>query len=279
LHVETQPLRVESHCEPPLVDIRNPVNISAIPNKLLSVVGLKLVRPGDPLKRFPVEIAEADKRVFRYVRGKRLSTGSDERLFATIMACRYVVEGNVAGDFVECGVWRGGNSIIAAGVFQAMASSKKVWLFDTFAGMTAPTGVDINFRGESAGAKFSSTLKGDHSDWCYAPVDEVKSNFADFGVLNERVALVKGDVAETLTHAADLPESISVLRLDTDWYESTRVELEALYPRLTRGGVLIIDDYGHWGGARKAVDEYFTGRDRPFLQYIDQTARIGVKFT
>jgi O-methyltransferase len=254
------------------------VNISAIPNKLLSVVGLKLVRPGDPLKRFPVEIGEADKRVFRYVRGKRLSTASDERLFATIMACRYVVEHNVAGDFVECGVWRGGNSIIAAGVFQAMTSSKKVWLFDTFAGMTAPTGVDVNFRGESADVKFPTTLKGDHSDWCYAPVDEVKCNFADFGVLDERVVFVKGDVAETLTRATELPATISVLRLDTDWYESTRVELEALYPRLTRGGVLIIDDYGHWGGARKAVDEYFTGRARPFLQYIDQTARIGIKF-
>ena len=254
------------------------MKLTAIPNKLLSVVGLRLVRPDDWQKRFPVEMTEADKRVFHYVRSKGLSSASSERLFATIMACRYVVDCNVAGDFVECGVWRGGNSVIAAGVFKAMASSKRVWLFDTFAGMTAPTDVDVNFRGESANAKFPSTRKGDHSEWCYAPVDEVRANFATFGVLDERVVFVKGDVAETLTHAADLPAAISVLRLDTDWYESTRAELEALYPRLSRGGVLIIDDYGHWGGARKAVDEYFTRRDRPFLQYIDQTARIGVKF-
>ena len=74
-----------------------------------------------------------------------------------------------------------------------------------------------------------------------------------------------------------MPRVISVLRLDTDWYESTKAELEILYPKLAIGGVLIIDDYGHWGGSRKAVDEYFANRSRPFLQYIDQTARIGIK--
>jgi O-methyltransferase len=80
-----------------------------------------------------------------------------------------------------------------------------------------------------------------------------------------------------LSGDAEMPKAISVLRLDTDWYESTKAELEVLYPKLAVGGVLIIDDYGHWGGARKAVDEYFSSRDRPFLQYIDQTARIGTK--
>lgn len=250
---------------------------SAIPNKLLSVVGLKVIRPGTLQKRLPVELAESDQKLFRYVRANRLSTSSDERLFATIMACRHVAERDIEGDFVECGVWRGGNSIIAAGVFNAMGSNKQVWLFDTFAGMTAPTDIDVNYLGEAAGVKFRSTLKSDHSDWCYAPIDEVKANFATLGLLGNRVVFVKGDVAETLARPESLPETIAVLRLDTDWYDSTRAELEVLYPRLSRGGVLIIDDYGHWGGARKAVDEYFTDRERPFLQYIDQTARIGVK--
>jgi O-methyltransferase len=106
----------------------------------------------------------------------------------------------------------------------------------------------------------------------------VKANFANAGLLAEGVKFVKGDVAQTLAEPNELPAVISVLRLDTDWYESTRAELESLYPRLSRGGVLIIDDYGHWGGARKAVDEYFSQRDRPFFQYIDQTARSGVKY-
>jgi predicted O-methyltransferase YrrM len=143
--------------------------------------------------------------------------------------------------------------------------------------MTQPTDVDINYLGESADAKFRDTRRSDHSDWCYAPLEEVKENFANAALSEERVKFIRGDVAETLRQTAELPAAISVLRLDTDWYESTRAELEYLYPRLSSGGILIIDDYGHWGGARKAVDEYFAQRDRPFFQYIDQTARIGVK--
>jgi O-methyltransferase len=253
------------------------MRLSAIPNRILAPLGLKLITLSTAQKRFPVEIDESDRDVFRYVREKRLSTSTDERLFATIMACRYVVEREIAGDFVECGVWRGGNSIIAAHVFRNLHSSKYVWLFDTFAGMTAPTDADVNYRGERAEEKFPTTRKGDHSDWCYSPIEEVQSNFKAIGIPAERLKFVKGDVTKTLTAPETLPAAISVLRLDTDWYESTRVELEMLYPRLSPGGILIIDDYGHWGGARKAVEEYFSQRKRPFLQYIDQTARIGVK--
>jgi O-methyltransferase len=253
------------------------MKVTAIPNMLLSVVGLKVIRPGPAQKRFPVEMSETDKAVFRYVRANRLSTSSDERLFATIMACRYVVERDIDGDFVECGVWRGGNSIIAADVFKNMASRKLAWLFDTFAGMTEPTSLDVNYLGEIADGKYRNTLRDGHSDWCYSPIEEVRANFEKAGLLGERVKFVKGDVAHTLAQADNLPQTIAVLRLDTDWYESTKAELDALYPRLSRGGVLIIDDYGHWGGARKAVDEYFSRVARPFLQYIDHTARIGIK--
>ena len=78
----------------------------------------------------------------------------------------------------------------------------------------------------------------------------------------ERIHFVRGPVEETLPAGA--PDEIALLRLDTDWYESTRHELEHLYPRLAAGGVLLVDDYGHWEGARKAVDEYFADHgDRP----------------
>lgn len=249
------------------------MRVSALPNRLLSALGLKVVPLSATHKRFPVEMSESDQAAFRQVREKRLSTSSEERLFATIMACRHVVEHDIAGDFVECGVWRGGNSILAAEVFRNLNSNKRVWLFDTFTGMTQPTAVDINYRGEQAQEK----LRSAGGNWCYSPIEEVQSNFAAVGLLGPQVKFIKGDVAQTLMQTENLPESIAVLRLDTDWYESTRVELETLYPRVTRGGILIVDDYGHWGGARKAVDEYFSQRDRPFLLYIDQTARIGVK--
>ena len=91
-----------------------------------------------------------------------------------------------------------------------------------------------------------------------------------------RTHFVAGDVEQTIPGV--VPEQISLLRLDTDWYESTRHELKHLYPRLIRGGVLIIDDYGHWKGARQAVDEYLaeTGA-KLLLNRIDYTGRAAVK--
>jgi len=253
------------------------MGMGAVLNAVLSRVDLRITRPSASQKSFPVEFAETDQKIFGYVRDNALSTSSNERLFATVMACRYVVERKVDGDFVECGVWRGGNSIIAADVFRNTASGKSVWLFDTFAGMTAPSAFDVNAQGEAADAKFRLNSRGDHNEWCYSPMEEVRENFAKVGLLTDRIRFVKGDVVQTLAESEELPEAISVLRLDTDWYESTKAELNVLYPRLAPGGVLIIDDYGHWGGARKAVDEYFANRMRPFLQYVDQTARIGIK--
>jgi O-methyltransferase len=253
------------------------MKIGAVPNKVLSVFGLKVIRKTDAVRRFPVEISEADISMFQYVRTNRLSTSTDERLFATIMACRYVIEQRIEGDFVECGVWRGGNSVLAAGVFKSMKSGRATWLFDTFAGMTAPTENDVNFRGEVADSKFKASQREGYNDWCYASLDEVSANFEKAELLSSQVRFVKGDVAQTLANSGNLPKAIAVLRLDTDWYESTKVELEILYPRLATGGVLIVDDYGHWGGARKAVDEYFAQDRRPFFQYIDQTGRIAVK--
>jgi O-methyltransferase len=253
------------------------VKISAWPNKLLSPLGLKLVRAADAQKRLPIEMAPEDRRIFEYVRTHRLSSSSDERLFATLMACQYVAARRIPGDFVECGVWRGGNSILAADVFRRAGAAKAVWLYDTFAGMTPPSAADVNYAGEAAQAKFTASQKADHNEWCYAPFEEVEGHFARAGLMSGGVKFVKGDVAVTLADPLQLPQSICVLRLDTDWYESTRLELEVLFPRLTPGGVLILDDYGHWGGARQAVDEYFANRPRPFFQYIDATGRIAVK--
>lgn len=253
------------------------MKIAGIPNRILSPFGLRISRKADSLRRFPVEISEADKAIFHYVRENQLSTSTDERLYATIMACRYAVERGIEGDFVECGVWRGGNSVLAAGVFRALNADKSVLLFDTFAGMTAPTADDVNFRGEVAAAKFKTSQRGGYNEWCYAPMEEVGANFQKAGLLSDRIKFIKGDVATTLADPGNLPPKISVLRLDTDWYESTKAELEILYPRLTTGGILILDDYGHWGGARKAVDEYFNAKSRPFFQYIDHTGRLAVK--
>lgn len=109
------------------------------------------------------------------------------------------------------------------------------------------------------------------------PIDEVRRNIQSTEYPADRIRFIKGKVEDTILAAA--PARIAVLRLDTDWYESTKHELEYLFPRLSVGGVLIIDDYGAWEGAGKAVDEYFTAKRLPMLlARSDYTGRIGAKF-
>jgi len=240
-------------------------------------VGIEISRAGRKLaSEMPVEFNDSERALFKFVKDNELSMTSNERLYATIMACKYAEDQNITGDFVECGVWRGGNSILAAGIFTA---HRKILLFDTFDGMTEPTDIDhTTFGKTSAKEKFNQRIQNGEEKWCYSSLDEVKDNFAKAGLLSDRVKFVKGDVLKTLEDENNLPEKISVLRLDTDWYESTKKELEVLYPRLSIGGIIMIDDYGHWAGAKKAVDEYFEQHGgRPFLQYIDRTGRVGIK--
>jgi O-methyltransferase len=245
----------------------------------LALLNLEVHRKVEKLGApFPVELSREEKELFGYVRSHGLTMVSDERLFATILACKHVVEHSFDGEFVECGVWRGGNALLAAGVFKLYGATRKVYLFDTFAGMTLPTAYDTAaMTGEAAHALYMRSQRESHNELCYASLEDVKGAFARANLLDSNIVFVKGDVLSTLGVADNLPQKIAVLRLDTDWYESTRMELETLYPRLSIGGVIMIDDYGHWTGARRAVDEYFASRQRPFLQYTDVTGRAGVK--
>jgi O-methyltransferase len=195
---------------------------------------------------------------------------SPARIVAVCSAVRYVEANSIPGAFVECGVWKGGSSMAAALTFK---TPRPLFLFDTFEGMTDPT---ANDRHSASGQLASAMLrKADpHATIrCYSALEEVKRNMDSTGYPPAEISYIKGKVEDTVPAAA--PEQIAVLRLDTDWYESTRHELEHLYPRLSPGGVLIIDDYGYWAGARKAVDEYF--RDSLFLGRIDNTGRIAIK--
>jgi predicted O-methyltransferase YrrM len=140
--------------------------------------------------------------------------------------------------------------------------------------MTAPTDKDVDYRGAPAARTYEAAVAADRVDWCYAELDDVYRNMAFTGYPIERCHFVKGDVLETLPSAQ--PAQIAILHLDTDWYESTRHELEHCFPRLSPGGVLIIDDYGHWQGCRKAVDEYFAGTSQ-FFCALDYSARLTVK--
>jgi hypothetical protein len=167
----------------------------------------------------------------------------------------------VPGDIVECGVWRGGNIVVA----RQEAPDRMCWLYDTFTGMTEPGPMDETKSGKRIPA-------GKHA----CSVEEVRSHLAAFGVLDdERLRFVVGDVGQTLRDLINLPDRIALLRLDTDFYASTRVELHALWPLLSSGGILIVDDYGHWRGARQAVDEFF-GTQMEWTR-IDYSAVMAVR--
>jgi O-methyltransferase len=230
--------------------------------------------PPVPAPELPADMAADFLRL--YERSAPFTMTSVERMYALYEACRYIARAAVDGDVVECGVWRGGSSMMAALSLTAAEDQRRMWLYDTFEGMPPPSERDVDHTGATAAATLrdADRVAGASNEWAWATIDDVQSNMATTGYPHERINYVPGKVEATIP--AKAPERIALLRLDTDWYESTKHELEHLYPRLETGGVLIIDDYGHWEGARAAVDEYFADR-AVFLGRIDYTGRVLVK--
>jgi hypothetical protein len=203
---------------------------------------------------------------------------STESVYALIQAVKYVVRHGIEGDIVECGTWKGGSVMAVAKTLMLLdRMDRDLWLFDTFEGMTAPGERDVTLRGQAAAETFEQRRKGESSsDWCLAPLEEVRRAVFSTGYDRQRIHFVKGPVEETIP--AQAPQRIALLRMDTDWYESTRHEFEHLFPRLSSKGVLIVDDYGYWLGVKKATDEYLERHDvKMLLNRIDYSARIGIK--
>jgi hypothetical protein len=204
---------------------------------------------------------------------------SIERMYALYQATCHVLDSDVPGDLVECGVWRGGSvMLLAYTLLSRGCTDRTIWLYDTFDGATPPGDDDIQEMSERAARDILEEHERSLEDpfWAVAPRALVESNLRRTQYPMNRFRFVYGDILVTIP--AEIPASLSVLRLDTDWYQSTRHELEHLYPRLSPNGVLIIDDYGYWRGARKATEEYFQTVDtRPLLNRIDYTGRMGVK--
>ena len=198
------------------------------------------------------------------------------RLATLVNAVTYVTEHRIPGDFVECGVWRGGSMMAMALTLISLGdTSRDLYLYDTYEGMSEPTAHDTKASGALALDQYRAYAER-NKKWCYASLEDVRENIRSTGYPEARIQLIKGKVEDTIPQR--LPGQVAILRLDTDWYESTRHELTHLYPRLSGRGLMILDDYGHWAGAKKAVDEYFAGRrEAVYLHRIDYTGRLMMK--
>jgi O-methyltransferase len=204
---------------------------------------------------------------------------SNERLFGLIEAVKYVIQHNIPGDFVECGVWKGGSMMaIAETLLQLGVNNRQLYLYDTFSGMTPPTEEDKDSLNRNAADQLQNEAnnKSESVVWAYSTLDEVKKNLANVAYPSANIHFIEGDILQTIPK--HIPDQIALLRLDTDWYASTRHEMIHLYPLLNKNGVLIIDDYGFWKGSRQAVDEYITEQNiQILLNRMDDTGRIAIK--
>jgi len=175
-----------------------------------------------------------------------------------------VINRDIKGDFVECGTARGGCAGLMRLTAKVRGDDRPMWVYDTFEGLPLPSVDDPDHE-----------LAKSRVGQCRGEFEDVRSLFENLGVI-ENTRLIKGLFQDTLPETR--PESISLLHLDGDWYESTKVCLDHLYDKVTPGGVIQIDDYGHWAGARKALHEFFEARGISVkLTYLDYTGRQFVK--
>jgi O-methyltransferase len=244
------------------------VKLSRLQEQLLLNIGLESAANLDP--RF-LEI---------YHKCQDFTLTPFKAMYAVYEAASYVAKAGIAGDFVQCGVWKGGSAMIVALTFLQYGSQhRNLFLYDTYEGMP-DTGVhdgEFDAGPFHVAMNITTRIRGGHSGIFYAPIEEVRRNMQTTGYPEDHVYLVKGMVEETLPSRA--PEQISLLHLDSDLYQSTYHELTHLYPRLTKGGVLIVDDYGTWKGSRKATDQYFEENGIAMLLTPagNSGARMGVK--
>lgn len=244
-------------------------------NKILKQFNFQLVKTNQRLNPFS---DFEDDFINILNKCKPYTMTSEERLYAMNKAVEYLIKNNIPGDIVECGVWRGGSTMCALlGLVKMGKPDRNIFLYDTFDGMSEPTEKDANLLGKDAKQLLDESQKTtEDTMWCYAPIEDVKKNIESTSYPHQLVTYIKGKVEDTIP--GTMPGEIALLRLDTDWYESTYHELKFLFPKLVKGGVLIIDDYGHWQGAREAVDQYFEENNiNMLLNRIDYTGRIGIK--
>jgi O-methyltransferase len=200
--------------------------------------------------------------LYRQVRAYTMC--SNARLLGLYRGVQYIVKSNVRGDLVECGCARGGSAALLGLTLQRMKTRRPIWLFDTFAGLPAPTLEDPDFK-----------IAELYTGTCAGTLEEVRRLFTRLHLMTD-AHFVQGLFQETLVTTS--PPAIALLHLDGDWYESVKVCLDNLYDKVVPGGVIQFDDYGYWKGARKAVDEFLERRAiKVSLERLDYSGRTLIK--
>lgn len=251
--------------------------------RLINALGYDLVKTSDQKPKtsgliLPLDFEKESARIINLVLEETMT--SPERLNSLISASKYISQNNIEGAIVACGVWRGGSMMaVAYTLLELSLTNRDLYLFDTYGGMPSPSDKDVIFFDVCTDKLLNSVDESQREDYaCYASLEDVKRNLYSTGYPKQKLHFLPGKVENTIPQQA--PEKIALLRLDTDWHESTRHELEHLFPRLAVGEVIIIDDYGYWKGCKEATDEYIENQKISLLlNRIDLTGRIGVKLS
>jgi len=222
-----------------------------------------------------VEASNDELKMFEKI--NEISLTSLPNRWSLYQSLSYIQENNIEGDIVETGVFKGANLVLINDFLNKFNIDKKIYAYDTYEGQPKPSNLDFDYKGNSMIKKFSNSDKK-NSNSVYCSLENVKKNIEKYSNNNlNKLIFIKGKVEETLRDEKNVPSQISLLRLDTDFYDSIKKSLEILYPKLIKGGVLIIDDYGHFKGAKIAVDDYFRDKKSIWMHRVDYTCRLMIK--
>ncbi len=249
----------------------SPLRIDPQPNPASNLPAVAAMHPEAP---------DFDAEFFRYHSAvSQFTMSSIERSYAVWKCTQYVAQRRIPGALVQAGIWRGGAPMLSAlALMKHGDTDRNIYLFDTFEGMPPPAEQDFEARTGVRAATHPDYVERNREShlFAYATRAEVERNMTATGYPPEHVHYIQGVVEETVPGAA--PTQIAYLQLDTNWYRSTLHNLKHLWERIAPGGVLFIEDYGYWAGARQATDEFFSGRDdAPLLTRVDRTGRVAIK--
>jgi len=184
-------------------------------------------------------------------------------------AINYILKNNIEGVIIECGVYSGDFEYIWVNELIKNNAIRDIYLYDTFSGLVQPTEYDYTCKDNLSQMNKDEVynywkkqmIDENTNGWCYSALETVKCRLNSTGYPENNLHYIVGDVMETLKDKTKIPEKIAILRLDTDWYESSKYELEQMYDNVVTGGVIIFDDYYYWEGQRKATDDFFITRN------------------